>query len=57
MQRRVGSQTRTEIVRAAGELMLDHGYAALAYRSVASWAGVAAVVEPRTPPDIGSEQA
>ncbi|MFE9321108.1 TetR/AcrR family transcriptional regulator [Nocardia sp. NPDC052278] len=35
------SQTRTEIVRAAGELMLENGYAAVTHRGVASRAGVA----------------
>lgn len=43
-QRGVGSrssQARTDVVRAAGELMLGRGYAAVTYRSVATGAGVA----------------
>ncbi len=34
------SQTRADIIRAAGELTLDQGYAAVTYRSVATRAGV-----------------
>ncbi len=37
-----GSRTRTEIVRATGELTLERGYAAVTYRSVATRAGVTA---------------